>query len=195
MIIIWSNLFPDINLPSQGKKTCWQSLNHIFQDNLTQYQGSKGHSATSEVLTKPLAVPKRTKFVRMLLHHCTWWKEERMLADLQEFEPLLRFNNQILEPAISHQLGMWPVQIRARTLSGIHLMPSNIQQFNGHAQSYPHIWRYIIDTWVSHSVSTLSNKWYNHKVLATWGYNNCSALSDTFIINHCCHRTSRSWWS
>jgi hypothetical protein len=26
-----------------------KSLKHIFQDNLTQYQGSKGHSATSDV--------------------------------------------------------------------------------------------------------------------------------------------------
>ncbi len=28
----------------------WSSLNHIFQDNLTQYKGSKGHSATSDVI-------------------------------------------------------------------------------------------------------------------------------------------------
>jgi hypothetical protein len=28
---------------------CEKSLKHIFQDDLTQYQGSKGHSATSDV--------------------------------------------------------------------------------------------------------------------------------------------------
>ncbi len=27
---------------------CWLSLNHILQEDLTQYQGSKGHSATSD---------------------------------------------------------------------------------------------------------------------------------------------------
>ncbi len=105
----------------------------------------------------------------------------------------LCFNNPILEPAISHQLGMWPVRILALTLSGIHLVPSNIQQFHWHAQSYPPIWQYISDTLVSHSVSTLSDKWHNHKVLATPGYNNCSALSNMFITKCCCHRTSRSW--
>ncbi len=35
----------------------------------------------------------------------------------------LCFKNPISEPAISHQLGMWPVWIRAITLSGIHLVP------------------------------------------------------------------------
>jgi hypothetical protein len=29
---------------------CQKSLKHIFQDNLTQYQGSKGHSATPDVI-------------------------------------------------------------------------------------------------------------------------------------------------
>jgi hypothetical protein len=28
---------------------CQKSLKHIFQVDLTQYQGSKGHSATSDV--------------------------------------------------------------------------------------------------------------------------------------------------
>ncbi len=106
----------------------------------------------------------------------------------------LCFNNAILEPAVSHQLGMWPVQIQALILLGIHLVPSNIQQFHGHAQTYLRIWQYISDTWVSHSVSMLSDKWHNHKVMATPDFNNCSSLSDMFIINRCCHCTSRTWW-
>ncbi len=37
-----------------------------------------------DLLTKPLAGPKRTRFVHMLLHHYTWWIKERMTMDLDD---------------------------------------------------------------------------------------------------------------
>ena len=36
----------------------------------------------ADLLTKPLAGPKGTRFVRMLLHHYTWWIKKRITTDL-----------------------------------------------------------------------------------------------------------------
>ncbi len=103
-------------------------------------------------------------------------------------------NYPISKPARPRSNGMWPLWVQPITISGIHIMPSHLQQCYRPPKLHSCIWWHISNPWLFHPLSTFSNKWDNHYILANSGWNYLTTPSNTIVIDNYHHDPPRPWW-
>ena len=103
-------------------------------------------------------------------------------------------NYPISKPALPHSIGMWPLWVQRITISGIHIMPSHLQQCYRPPKLHLRIWQHISNPWLFDPLSTFSNKQDNHYILANLGCNYLTVPSNKIIIDNYCHDSPRPQW-